>query len=495
MSPLSPTQSPPSSSSSSASTTSSDISIYKLTHDSVNWDVLANIARQALKLDSSTALRWGEEKYGGFNLVRFLHFGAEPEGLTVVARIPIRREEELAHTASAISNRIRSEVATMEYVAQHTVIPVPRVLAFSADVAGGVEGYQVGSPYILMTKVDGIPLVDIWDEMADSKRKVILKQVVDILLQLSDLRFNAIGALMKNELDGSFYLAPSLSINIESSENEREILHNAGLNVIFTSALEYWTRFATAAMRTVQQTFGSSSSKYGYCISWVHRSLLPSIIDPSLDATGFPLGHGDFHSQNIMIVDADSDTPRISGIIDWENTTTEGTSIFAQYPLFIVDHPVWEDGHPLKERNLRDQRLFDRLVKEAEDSEGTSLTHVRIAEAFASCQGVCYVMQCLQFPSWGLQDELDRHFFGADEEGETLGFPIEHYTALMKGILRREEERFDQEEEVLQEAKTVLGDEVPFPVDRKTIRTLLAEKEEQFPVDGPARRWLREMYE
>ena len=494
----SPTQSPPPSCSSShTSTTSNDISDYQVTREGVDWDALADVALQALRVDPAIANpRWGEEKCGGFNLVRFLHVNSAPENLIVVARVPIRQKEELGHAASAKSNRIRSEVATMEYVARHTTIPVPRVLAFSAEASGNARGDRIGSPYILMTKVDGVLLVDIWDDMVDSKREGILKQVVDILLQLSDLRFDAIGALMKNDSDDSFYLVPPLSIDSEASESESQSLHDAGLDVLHTSTLEYWTRFATAVMQRVgEQSFGSSSKKYGYCISWVHRALLPSVIDPSLDATGFPLSHGDFHSQNIIVVDADSDSPKISGIIDWENTTTDGTSIFAQHPLFIVDHPLWEDDHPLKKRNIRDQRLFDRLVKEAEDSEGTPPTHVKIAKAFAFCWGVYYLTQCLQFPSWGLQDELDRHFFGADEKGETLGFPVEHYTALMKGILREDAERFDREEEVLLEAKSILGDEVPFPVDRKTLRVLLAQKEEQFPTDTLVRRWLRETTE
>ena len=81
---------------------------------------------------------------------------------------------------------------------------------------------------------------------------------------------------------------------------------------------------------------------------------------------------GDFHSQNILIVDADT-SPRISGVIDWEFSSTDGTSSFSTYPLFIVDNPMWE--HPLRTRNVRDRATFISPMREAErkmDPKGLS---------------------------------------------------------------------------------------------------------------------------
>ena len=57
-----------------------------------------------------------------------------------------------------------------------------------------------------------------------------------------------------------------------------------------------------------------------------------------LSIADFPLCPIDFHSQNIPIVEADT-SPRISSDIDWEFSSTDGTSSFSTYPLFIVDNP------------------------------------------------------------------------------------------------------------------------------------------------------------
>ena len=65
-----------------------------------------------------------------------------------------------------------------------------------------------------------------------------------------------------------------------------------------------------------------------------------------------------------MIVDADT-SPRISAVIDWEFSCTHGTSSFSQYPLLIVDHPIWDKDH-LFVRNIRDQATFISLMREIE---------------------------------------------------------------------------------------------------------------------------------
>ena len=63
----------------------------------------------------------------------------------------------------------------------------------------------------------------------------------------------------------------------------------------------------------------------------------------------------DFHSQNIMITDVDVNL-RITAFIEF-------TASFAQYPLFIADHPALDEDYA---RNIQDQATFDELKLEAE---------------------------------------------------------------------------------------------------------------------------------
>jgi Phosphotransferase enzyme family len=127
------------------------------------------------------------------------------------------------------------------------------------------------------------------------------------------------------------------------------------------------------------------------------RSLIPALYNPSLDVAGFPLSPGDFHTQNIMVTDVESN-PRITAVLDWELSSTLPTSSFAQYPLFIANHPAWKDDNPLCARNIRDQSAFNKFMQEAElkrDPEAVKcfLRHSRIVVAFIYSNNV-FVTPC-----------------------------------------------------------------------------------------------------
>ncbi|THH26535.1 hypothetical protein EUX98_g7653 [Antrodiella citrinella] len=96
--------------------------------------------------------------------------------------------------------------------------------------------------------------------------------------------------------------------------------------------------------------------------------------------------HGDFHSQNIRIIDPDTN-PKITGVIDWYHSGTEATSVFARYPFFIMDHP-------LRARIVRDETAFNRIMLEVEtqrDPTGNQpLTRVRQLSGHAYAHPVSF---------------------------------------------------------------------------------------------------------
>jgi hypothetical protein len=83
-----------------------------------------------------------------------------------LSSFPYRQEEGwTAEDSKIFADRLSSEVATMQYVKVHTTIPVPHIIHHSVEVDSG----GVGSPYIIMTKEDGVALSGIWDDMENSK--------------------------------------------------------------------------------------------------------------------------------------------------------------------------------------------------------------------------------------------------------------------------------------------------------------------------------------
>ena len=92
---------------------------------------------------------------------------------TVLVRVPYRPADGwTAENSRIFGDPLFSEVAMMQYVRAHTGISVPRIIHHSVEVDSGV----VGSPYIIMTKVDAA-LSSIGDDMEDSKREIVESRV------------------------------------------------------------------------------------------------------------------------------------------------------------------------------------------------------------------------------------------------------------------------------------------------------------------------------
>lgn len=97
------------------------------------------------------------------------------------------------------------------------------------------------------------------------------------------------------------------------------------------------------------------------------------------DCGPFPLCHGDFGHNNIVV----DDDYRILGLIDWETAFAGPWEIFADFPLTLsmvpsaIDVP-WnydEQGDPVTpelKQQLADQKSYVVAVRKAEDEMGTS---------------------------------------------------------------------------------------------------------------------------
>ena len=445
----------------------------------IDWDALASLARSLL---GATSSQWGDQLSGGYNVVRFLHLNNANHTI-VVARVPYRPDDGCTgEYFKALAPQISSEVAIMQYLTAHTSIPVPHIIHYCIEADGG----GVGSPYTLMSKVDGVPLSSVWDDMEDAKREIVLRMVVDILLELACHRFEKIGTIFQREADDAtkqeWYVASMVSSPHDTS------VAKATSSRTFTSAVDYWLANANANLQSICDTnFGNENKIYEYAHAWFMRSIIPALYDSSLDAAGFPICPGDFHSQNIMIVDSDT-SPRITAVIDWEFSGPQPTSSFAQYPLFIVDHPLWEDDNPLRQRNVRDQATFNAFMREAEMKKDP-MGGLPISRAFANCQGVYLFEQALQYPSMFsvLYPQLFAYVYGEDRY-----FSADYYGALMEnGILRKEAQQFEKETEVWKEASKTLGDElVSRRMSREDFGTIVRKNAERFLEGGLVLEWL-----
>lgn len=120
----------------------------------------------------------------------------------LVLRIPYQIDPP-----KTIANRIKSEVATMDFVAKKCNIKAPNVYMYGTDSLNPVR-----TPFILEDFIDGELLMKKWDPLCDDeadkkapeKLKYVLDIVADLNAQLNSVQFNTVGSIyFKNDVDQS----------------------------------------------------------------------------------------------------------------------------------------------------------------------------------------------------------------------------------------------------------------------------------------------------
>lgn len=109
----------------------------------------------------------------------------------LILRLPYKLE-----SAYAISQKIKSEVATMDFLALKLGLNVPRVVAYGVDRANILE-----SPFILMEYVEGNTLMRKWNPLipdstsSESDLKAVITPIAEFHEKLISITFNRFGSL------------------------------------------------------------------------------------------------------------------------------------------------------------------------------------------------------------------------------------------------------------------------------------------------------------
>ncbi|KAH8896234.1 hypothetical protein GQ53DRAFT_819358 [Thozetella sp. PMI_491] len=82
-----------------------------------------------------------------------------------------------------------SEIATIMHLEQKTSIQVPRILHYDTDISN-----DIGAAYVLMGKLPGKHLYEIWHELTLPHKKKALSDIAAVIAQFALLHYNSIGA-------------------------------------------------------------------------------------------------------------------------------------------------------------------------------------------------------------------------------------------------------------------------------------------------------------
>ncbi|TFK49168.1 hypothetical protein OE88DRAFT_478242 [Heliocybe sulcata] len=215
--------------------------------------------------------------------------------------------------------KMRSEIATIKYLREHTKIPVPDVVYYDDDKDG-----SIGAEWMAMEYVEGNRLLGIWADLSPEQRTAAAVSIADVERQLLSLRFDSIGSLYDGGRVGPMTFLPSNNSGDTAPPDETKCGPFASIQewlvAVALGELEYKTSLATTAEKEAHRAA-------------TVRSLRSTTVfdDPAVqDLCAVALHHIDLTPGNI-IVDP-RDPARIVGVIDWEGAKT--------VPLFAI-RPRW----------------------------------------------------------------------------------------------------------------------------------------------------------
>ncbi|KAG9255097.1 uncharacterized protein F5Z01DRAFT_681155 [Emericellopsis atlantica] len=268
------------------------------------------------------------------------------KGFHSILRLPILSKSAFRYEKS------RDECLLMAYLARHTSIPLPKLLAAGTCDMG---------PYMVLSFVDGARLSDFLKDPSTEDAPITLQPNIDdallyrayrnmasLMLQLSKCRFSHIGALGQDELGNWLVTKRPVTLNM----NQLVSCANYPPSRLppkertFASANEYFTALAEMHINHLQTQRNDAIEDAEDCRKkYVARHLFLKIartFSKEHNDGPFPLYCDDLRPTNV-IVNPDLD---VCGVIDWEYCYAAPAEFTYCPPWWLLlTHPDdWTDG-------------------------------------------------------------------------------------------------------------------------------------------------------
>ena len=259
---------------------------------------------------------------GWFNLVLELVFQDDVCWI-VRLRLPVSGEMWTKETEMAERPVLKSECDTMQFVREHTTIPVPEI--FECKLTSDKTENPVGYPYILMEAIPGrIFRGKFRTCIPEEHQEKVLSTIANYWIQLSTLRFPMIGRL-EARMDGvdggkgkEYQLLP--------------ILHPAGCqwpnnSGPFSTSIDYFYTTRRLDYESFLKQLPHDSEE-GF-MAWLRLQTAVAIVQLEFNNGPFPLYHPDLRLSNILF---DEDF-NVTGIIDWSFAMTAPIEAFVNLQM------------------------------------------------------------------------------------------------------------------------------------------------------------------
>ncbi|OJJ67089.1 hypothetical protein ASPBRDRAFT_136264 [Aspergillus brasiliensis CBS 101740] len=327
---------------------------------------------------------------------------------------------------TARNEKVEDEVAIMNYIGQHTAIPVPQVLGYGKSVVG---------PYIVMSYIEGKPLsaylrdstketVALSSTISTSILRRAYSSMSEILLELSKPEFPSIGAIRQDESGAWTVVKRPLTFNI----NRLTQFSNIPLSIFkqhsFSTAADYFEELAQQQFHHLELQHNDAITDEADCQKkYIARCLFRKIsreISKKHCSGPFRLYCDDLHPDNVLV---DASQLLVTGVVDWEFAYAAPVEFTYAAPWWLLlERP--EDWEPDLDQFLtRFMPRFRTFLEVLEDCEtrkirdGSLAQHQRLSIAMEDSLGSGLFWICLASRHSSMFDEIywniiDPKFFG-----------------------------------------------------------------------------------
>jgi aminoglycoside phosphotransferase (APT) family kinase protein len=243
---------------------------------------------------------------------------------------------------------LQSEVATMVYLQEHTLIPTPKVFDWACE---SDLGNPLGIGYILMEKLDGKPLR--WPEATPKQREKVMQQLAGILLEIEKHPFKAMGSLVFSE---------GGTIDIQGLADPSTFQLGKGPLGPFSSSLEgSQAMIKTYLAMIARGEIDNSCPVDNYLVHQFCLDIVNTLWKDVPLKEQFFLKHPDDKGDHILV----NDSFDIVGIIDWEwtHTVSKAEAFSSPCMMWPVDK-FYKGSNKLEEDELRLAAIFRERGRE-----------------------------------------------------------------------------------------------------------------------------------
>ncbi|KAK6525852.1 hypothetical protein TWF281_010896 [Arthrobotrys megalospora] len=249
-------------------------------------------------------------------------------------------------------HKTASEVATTKLIRSFTSLPVPDIVAHYAGTAGAPPGDScLGLEWILMNKLPGEPLRDVWTEINLEKKILFVESLADKLHELYSCeaaRFPSIGNIYQTDrVEGGASFGSSTYtvgriVSMPFFWNQR--LSQPIKRGPFSSSAEWFTSRLQLVEHECTQVLNSDTAdsddkedaeRFKYLSQRLSKHI-PSLL-PAREI--FVLQHDDLNTGNLLV---DPASGALTGILDWECVSVLPNWKSCQLPLFLMNERARE---------------------------------------------------------------------------------------------------------------------------------------------------------